>query len=84
MNIEALRLAKEVENIKINTDIFLSVNAMSRLVAEQYKKNHLHSDQTNEGDNKKILNDILTDKLEIDNHGIYDKDGQTLRRLEEL
>lgn len=84
MNIEALRLAKEVENIKINTDIFLSVNAMSRLVAEQYKKNHLHSDQTNEDDNEKILNDILTDKLEIDNYGVYDKDGQTLRRLDEV
>lgn len=46
MNIEALRLAKEVENIKINTDIFLSVNAMSRLVAEQYKKAHNSTDQS--------------------------------------
>lgn len=81
---KALELAREVEKVKEDMTNQLDVQAVTRLVAEQYKKNHLHSDQTNEDDNEKILNDILTDKLEIDNYGVYDIDGQTLRRLEDL
>lgn len=81
---KALELAREVEKVKEDMTNQLDVQAVTRLVAEQYKKNHLHCDQTDEGDNEKILNDILTDKLEIDNHGIYNKDGQTLRGLEDL
>lgn len=53
MNIEALRLAKEVENIKINTELNINIEDMAKLVSSQYKKNHPHSDQTNEGDSKK-------------------------------
>lgn len=81
---KALELAREVEKVKEDMTNQLDVQAITRLVAEQYKKNHLHSDQTDEGDNEKILNDILTDKLEIDNHGINNKDGQTIRGLDEV
>lgn len=79
---KALELSKEIEVAALETS--LSINAATRLIAEQYKKNHLHSDQTNEDDNEKILNDILTDKLEIDNYGVYENDGQTIRRLDEV
>ena len=36
---EALRLAKEVENIKLDTDINISTEDMAKLVSNQYKKN---------------------------------------------
>ncbi|MDU5108860.1 MAG: hypothetical protein E6248_00320 [Clostridium sp.] len=81
---KALELAREIEKVKEDMTNQLDVKAVTRLVAEQYKKNHLHCDQTDEGDNEKILNDILTDKLEIDNHGVYREDGQTIRGLDEV
>lgn len=83
MNIEALRLAKEVENIKINTDIFLSVNAMSRLVAEQYKKAHNSTDQSMRNEHEQLFNDIIPPGTGLDNDEIYDiKTGQTIGELE--
>ena len=75
---KALELAKEVEKVKEDMTNQLNVNAVTRLVAEQYKKNCPHSDQTNEDSNKNIINDILTDKVDIDNNGIYDRTGETI------
>lgn len=80
-----LRLYLEIaEETKRLTMEGLEFNAALRQAKEMYKKSCSQPASNENNDNEKILNDILTDKLEIDNYGVYDKDGQTLRGLDEV
>lgn len=80
-----LRLYLEIaEEAKRLTMEGLEFQEALRQAKEMYKKSCSQPASNENNDNEKILNDILTDKLEIDNHGIYNKDGQTLRGLEDL
>lgn len=81
-NDKALELAKEVEKVKEDMTKQLNVNAVTRLVAEQYKKAHYSTGQSKSYEHLKTFNDIITDKEDIDNGDIYDKStGQTIREL---
>lgn len=77
---KALELAKEVEVTTLETN--LNINAATRLILEQYKKTHSLTDQSIENESMKPLQNIITDKEDIDNNEIYDIDsGQTIRDL---
>lgn len=77
---KALELSKEIETTVLETN--LSINAATRLISEQYKKNRPHSDQTYEDENKNILKSILTYKVNIENGELYfEDDGQTFKEL---
>lgn len=79
-----LRLYLEIaEETKRLTMEGLEFQAALRQAKEMYKKS-CSQPASNENNNEKILNNILTDKLEIDNLGVYDKDGQTIRGLDEV
>lgn len=79
---EALELAKEVEKAKEDMTKNLNVNAVTRLVAEQYKKAHSLCDQTKENESMKLLNKIIPPGTDIDNDQIYiEENGQVLRDL---
>lgn len=61
-----LEIAKEVENIKLNTDINISTEDMAKLVSGQYKKaQSLATKQGKEQD--KTTNDIIPPETDIDN-----------------
>ena len=79
---KALELAKEVEKVKEDMTNQLNVNAVTRLVVEQYKKAHYSTDQSKSNKHNKTFNDIITDKEDIDNNEVYDiETGQTIREL---
>ncbi len=79
---EALRLAKEVENIKLNTDINISTEDMAKLVSNQYKKAQSLTDQDKGKEHTKTINDIIPLGADIDNGDIYNLEtGQTIREL---
>lgn len=74
---EALQLAREVERAKQDSTKEISIAKATIIVVEQYKK--AQSPATKQGkEHNKTFNDILTDKVDIDNYGIYDKDGEIL------
>lgn len=79
---EALRLAKEVENIKLDTDINISTEDMAKLVSNQYKKTHNSTDQSKSYEHNQIFNDIIPLGTDIDNGDIYNLETrQTIREL---
>ncbi len=79
---KALELAREVEKVKEDMTKQLNVNAVTRPVAEQYKKAHYSTDQSKSYEYLKTFNDIITDKEDIDNGEIYDiSTGQTIREM---
>ena len=79
MENKELEMAKEVARIYVEKKDYKEAY---REVEEMYKKNRPHSDQTNEGEHIKILNDILSDKVDIDNGYICDnKTGKTIGEL---
>ena len=60
----------------------LSYQAALRQVKEMYKKAHSLCDQTIENESMKPLQNIITDKEDIDNNEIYNiESGQTIRDL---
>lgn len=60
----------------------LSYQAALRQVKEMYKKAHSLCDQTIENESMKPLQNIITDKEDIDNNEIYNiESGQTIREL---
>lgn len=78
MDNKELEIAKEIEEIALRHNV-----SVERLI-EEYKKAHsLATTQENEH-SKNNVNDILTDKVDIDNGEIYDiETGVTIRRLED-
>lgn len=76
-----LEIAKEVENIKLNTDINISTEDMAKLVSGQYKKaQSLATKQGKEQD--KITNDIIPPGTDIDNDQVYIKEtGEIFKDL---
>lgn len=78
---KALELAKEVEKAKEDMTKQLNVEAVTRLVVEQYKK--AQSLATKQGkEHTKTFNDIIADDEDIDNGEVFDiKSGQTIRDL---
>ena len=76
MDNKELEIAKEIE------EIALRHNVSPEKLIEEYKKAHsLATTQENEP-NIKILNDILTDKIDVDNGEICDKKtGETIGEL---
>lgn len=81
---EALQLAREVARAKQDTIKEISVTEATTIIAEQYKKAQSLTDQDKGKEHSKIINDILTDKVDIDNYGIYEKDGETLMGVDEI
>lgn len=60
----------------------LSYQAALRQVKEMYKKAHSLTDQSIENESMKLLQNIITDKEDIDNNEIYNiESGQTIRDL---
>ncbi|MCF0149683.1 MAG: hypothetical protein HUJ77_14960 [Clostridium sp.] len=79
---KALELAKEVEKVKEDMTKQLNVNAVTRLVAEQYKKAHYSTDQSKSYEHNKTFNDIIPLETDIDNGQLFDiKTGETTRDL---
>ena len=72
---KALEVAKEIEQIALENNI--SVNDL----LEQYKKAQSLATTQGKEPNIKILNDILSDKVEIDNYGVYDETGENIGDL---
>lgn len=74
-----LDMAKEVDLLMREG---LSYQAALRQVKEMYEKAHSLCDQTKENEPMKPLQNIITDKEDIDNDQIYIEDnGQVLRDL---
>ena len=74
-----LDMAKEV-NLLMREG--LSYQAALRQVKEMYEKAHSLCDQTKENEPMKPLQNIITDKEDIDNNEIYNiESGQTIRDL---
>lgn len=60
----------------------LSYQAALRQVKEMYEKAHSLCDQTKENEPMKPLQNIITDKEDIDNNEIYDIDSvKTIKQL---
>ncbi|MDY4606870.1 hypothetical protein [Clostridium tertium] len=60
----------------------LSYQAALRQVKEMYEKAHSLTDQSIENESMKPLQNIITDKEDIDNNEIYDiESGQTISEL---
>lgn len=79
---KALEVAKEVENIKLNTDIDISTEDMAKLVSEQYKKAHNSTDQSKSYELSKTINISIPPGTDLDNGEIYDKKtGETIKDL---
>lgn len=74
-----LDMAKEVDLLMREG---LSYEAALRQVKEMYEKAHSLCDQTKENEQMKLLQNIITDKEDIDNNEIYGiESGQTIRDL---
>lgn len=79
---KALELAREVEKVKEDMTNQLNVNAVTRLVAEQYKKAHYSTDQSKSYEHLKTFNDIIPPGTDIDNDQVYIKEtGEIFKDL---
>lgn len=80
-----LRLYLEIaEEAKRLTMEGLEFQEALRQAKEMYKKSCSSPASIRNNDNEKILNDILTDKVDLDNYGVYGEDGQTLMGVDEI
>lgn len=78
---KALELAREIEKVKEDMNKQLNVNAVTRLVVEQYKK--AQSPATKQGkEHNKIFNDIIPPGTDIDNDQVYiEETGEIFKDL---
>ncbi len=78
---KALELAREIEKVKEDMTKQLNVNAVTRLLAEQYKK--AQSPVTKQGkEHNKTFNDIIPPGTDIDNDQVYiEETGEIFKDL---
>lgn len=79
---EALQLAREVEKAKQDSTKEISIAKATTIVVEQYKKAQSPATKQGKEHCKNNVMDILTDKVDLDNGYICDKEtGQTIGEL---
>ncbi|MDB1969444.1 hypothetical protein [Clostridium tertium] len=78
MDNKELEMAKEI--VKIVQENNVSVQEL----IEEYKKAQSLATKQGKEHLKNNITDILTDKVDIDNYGVYDKNGQTLMGVDEI
>lgn len=78
MHNKELEMAKEI--VKIVQENNVSVQEL----IEEYKKAQSLANKQGKEHLKNNITDILTDKVDIDNYGVYDKNGQTLMGVDEI
>lgn len=79
---EALQLAREVERAKQDSTKEISIAKATTIVVEQYKKAQSPATKQGKEHYKNNISNILTDKVDLDNGYICDKEtGQTIGEL---
>ena len=74
-----LDIADETSRLKMEG---LEFNEALTKAKEMYEKAHSLTDQDKENEPKKIFNEIITDKEDIDNGEVFDKiTGKTVKEL---
>lgn len=75
---------KELEMAKEIVKIVQEKNISVQELIEEYKKAQSLATKQGKEHYKNNINDILANKVDLDNYGIYENNGQTLMGVDEI
>lgn len=78
---KALQLAREVERAKQDSTKEISITKATTIVAQQYKKAQSLAAKQGKEHCKNNVNDILTDKVDVDNSEVFDKTEKAINEF---